>query len=494
MMTLNSQGQNTLRPFNPPSKADSLQASCKSRMAKAQKYLRGYQHPYDPAKAFALFMECANQGVPKAMNAIGNMYFNGQGVDKSCLNAIAWYEKAAQAGYLQSWVNLGIVYKTGGDIDQDFKKAYSFFQKASELGLSDGTYYLGLMHYFGLGCAQDYNRAFELFSSTKEDNLASMYMLGLCYRNGYGTARDTAEGNTMLRKAVSYGYTHALGELSKPIPENPIKTNSLKSVSNAKTETKTPTTFKRVKHNAKADEIAGTYTGYMVMYDWSGQYPVKQSLIKAELSVQNNIITGRWTESDTLSTDIEAKITDTTLCFTKGQYKHWDHYYQTHSMTWQFKNAELELVKNDTNVFLAGNVRFYAQDIGIPYKPVYISLTKANEKLETPFCKCGKNCKCGHTSDKSAQIAVDYKAQIDNLIVFPNPFSNELNITFSLKNSGNVKVSLISLDGRPVHEVIYKSLSEGEHTKLLQAEMPAGVYIINVSSGNKALNSVIVKR
>ncbi|WP_135079241.1 sel1 repeat family protein [Terasakiella sp. SH-1] len=61
---------------------------------------------YETAKSIMLLL--AEQGNPKAMNAMGNFYSEGKAFPENAKIACDWYEKAANKEYASAQNNLGL--------------------------------------------------------------------------------------------------------------------------------------------------------------------------------------------------------------------------------------------------------------------------------------------------------------------------------------------------------------------------------------------------
>jgi uncharacterized protein len=457
-------------------KPDSL---CEKRIFQAHRFLDGRFLNYSPSKAFQLFIQCAREGVPYAMNAVGIMYQAGIGIDTSETEALKWFEQAANVGYPKAWYNLGLMYKNARGVEQDFAKAYEYFHKASILNYEGGWYAEGYMLYKGLGCEQDYKHAFELFKKGAEaDRSSCMYMLALCYRNGYGTERDSAYATYWLAKSMAKGNKYANLELAMNSPENVQQITSLKSA--RADNTATPGSFKRVKHHASKKDMAGTYKGYMITYDWSGRNIVRQVPLALTLA-EGDTIAGTWIEADSITANIKAKLTDTTLLFTYGQYELTGHYNPTNPQIWNFKRAALEIIKKDTVVYMAGNLQLYSPQTKEPGRPIYISLQK----------KVGSNTREIKTQNDEGS---DTGTGISELIAFPNPFTDNLNLRFNLKNEDKVRVIVYSTSGIAVTQTELGSLPAGQHTERLSMQLQVGTYILKISCGKSEITTIIVKQ
>lgn len=55
----------------------------------------------------------ADIGISDAMKNLGNMYFEGKGVEKNYEKAIEWYKKAIQLNNSTAMKNLGSMYRYG---------------------------------------------------------------------------------------------------------------------------------------------------------------------------------------------------------------------------------------------------------------------------------------------------------------------------------------------------------------------------------------------
>jgi TPR repeat protein len=76
-------------------------------------------------------------GVAPAMNTLGWLYYNGEGVTKDYAEAKRWFEKAAAAGNVNGMINLGDTYRDGLGVTKSVADARSWYQKAAAAGSSD---------------------------------------------------------------------------------------------------------------------------------------------------------------------------------------------------------------------------------------------------------------------------------------------------------------------------------------------------------------------
>ena len=89
--------------------------------------------------AFTMFMGCAEKGHCGCMNALGNCYLDGRGVEKDVAEAIKWhmaaYETGAQCGPagLYSALYLARIYAKGQGVKRNVILARSWCNKALAL-------------------------------------------------------------------------------------------------------------------------------------------------------------------------------------------------------------------------------------------------------------------------------------------------------------------------------------------------------------------------
>ena len=257
---------------------------------------------YQPKKALALYIQAGNLGNAKAMNAVGICYKLGLGTSVSSQYAKTWFAKAANAGYTKAWYNLGFAYKDASDFDN----AYQSFCKAADLNDAQSVYAKAYMLYKGFGCTQNYADAAKLFAQGAYIGKPnSMYFYGLCLRNGYGVAANKDSARYWLMQASNMGWTAANDELSAKEPEHVAVAGTLAQKIRKAQEAMLPTNvanqYQKVQHQVAVNEVAGTYQGYLLKYDWSGQHVIEANKLKVTLNYANDSLKGVWQEDDSIN-------------------------------------------------------------------------------------------------------------------------------------------------------------------------------------------------
>jgi hypothetical protein len=71
---------------------------------------------------------------------------------------------------------------------------------------------------------------------------------------------------------------------------------------------------------------------------------------------------------------------------------------------------------------------------------------------------------------------------------YPNPFNPTTNISYSLKATGNVRLSVFDLLGREVATVVNGVQSVGEHqVSFNAANLGSGIYFYRLQAGNTVM-------
>jgi TPR repeat protein len=71
---------------------------------------------------------------PRCLYALGTMYYNGQGVERSFAQATQHYSQAAEFGVLPAQVSAGFAYANAMGVPEDFDKAAYYLKMAVAQG------------------------------------------------------------------------------------------------------------------------------------------------------------------------------------------------------------------------------------------------------------------------------------------------------------------------------------------------------------------------
>jgi hypothetical protein len=456
----------------------------KRNLVLAMKYMSGPPATQNPTQAFALYTQCAEQGSAQAMNALGILCKTGVGTPLDVAQATKWFTKAGNVGYAKAWYNLGMIYKD----TLDYTNAYNCFSKAASLNDPQSIYTKGYMLYKGFGCTQNYELAAQLFQEgAATGRINSMYFLGLCYRNGYGLPVDKDSAHYWLTRSASRGYKMASDELTAKDPENADLSGTLVERIEAAQQAMPPNgshplnQYAKVENSVPASNVTGTYKGYLLRYDWSGQHVVQTNQLRLVLHYTNDSLKGIWTEDDSVNIPLAGGLTSQALVFTGMKYRKLSHYNAVIPELLTFQNASLQLVRDKDSLYLTGNLQMFSPERNEPGKPMYVALVRT--AMDSSSGTIGLS-----DTDSSSLTLGSFAA-------YPNPFTSTVTVGFTLKTSVRVATQLYTVDGRMVYSNAAGVLGEGSYTLPVQpGALAPGVYVLRFQYGNNIRTVKLVKQ
>ena len=168
-----------------------------------------HTNPAEPS-----LQEQAQQGDATAQKKLGDLYFEGKGVQQSYSEAAAWYRKAAEQGDASAQTMLGVLYHLSLGVQQSYSEAATWYRKAAERGNANAQTLLGNLYYNGHGVQQSYSEAAAWFRKAAEQGDAcAQGWLGDLYYHGRGVQQSYSEAATWYRKAAEQGDANAQGWL-----------------------------------------------------------------------------------------------------------------------------------------------------------------------------------------------------------------------------------------------------------------------------------------
>lgn len=464
---------------------------------------------YNPKSAIASYTKLAEQGNAEAMNALGMIYTKGISIPKNETLGIHWLEKSANAGYAKAWYNLGLLHKVneptkaisffekaansgintayatwgrmimkGEGTIQNYTLALSIFKQGAEKGNANCNYLQGYLYYKGFGCTQDYSQAIQHFEiAAEKNNPWAMYMLGICYRNGYGFNIDLEKAKFWLSKSATLGVKPSQMELADPEAENENPTQS-KTVSKpideviTITEADIPETFKKVKQAPITKNISGNYTGNLLRYDWSGQNIISSTPLEINLQQEGKQLTGEWKETEGDTVNFNASIQENAVVFENSKIDRTEHFYNGNLNTYEFKEAQLQLLLTNESLFLVGNMQLYNIKERENEKPMYLILEK--KQVQT-------------TTTPASEI-------LSKVVVYPNPFSSSFELSFDLVQPTDVTASIHSMAGNLLYTTQWNNLEKGVQKKTIALNVPTGYYLLRLTYGKEVKTSILIKK
>ena len=445
------------------------------------------------------------------------VYTMGISVVPDSVKAAQYLKEVENRSYVK-WY-LGLLYHSLGCYYKytklDYVKALEYFQKGQKLGHNACAYCCGFMYYKGLGCKQDYSLAVKYFEDSF-DYFGSAFMLGLCYRNGYGVERDSVKAYKCLKAAANKGYQDAKDELAKDRPENHYNISVNRS----------PLSDSSVKEHfshgkmMSPEGVAGTYQGVLATYDWSGVYLIDEQPLTVNIKVQNGKAEGQWIQGKDVI-PFEARVDSSgALLFEHTSATLYERY--AHSLTARYRFDTLNLFFLGQG--LAGSVSLFALDENEPCRPMYISLPRKSGLLPGPDAERAESLS-GRSPEPASDSISNHKQQKEDLpvgshalYVFCSPTTNQITLRFTIPEEANpinshngvrrferslalpvldgsdrITVEIYTIDGEFICSFNGGKPSPGHQIMTVAPELPAGKYILILRAGKAKYQSVFVR-
>ena len=112
------------------------------------------------------------QGHIRAAEAIGGIYFWGQGVARDYPQAMAAYKVGAEGGDAKCQHQLGIMYYLGQGVAVHYEQARLWLEKAAAQNYTIAVGQLATMYHLGKGVTPSWRRARELYKRAIELGLS----------------------------------------------------------------------------------------------------------------------------------------------------------------------------------------------------------------------------------------------------------------------------------------------------------------------------------
>ena len=134
--------------------------------------------------------------------ALGHMYLHGNGVAKNCKSAVDMYQRAAQEGSPDAAYILGQIYYDGICGGRDLRLSNFYNHLAADQGYQPAVIFEVSRHYQqnpadnSPAAQRDFRLLLDNSGSCGAD-----YLLGECYRTGYGTEKNLKKASLHYRKS-----------------------------------------------------------------------------------------------------------------------------------------------------------------------------------------------------------------------------------------------------------------------------------------------------
>ncbi|MBX9634624.1 MAG: trypsin-like peptidase domain-containing protein [Magnetospirillum sp.] len=180
-----------------------------------QMTLNGQGIAKNEPEALRLLLAAAEKGDASAQNAVGSLYFKGIGTDRNVAQAIIWFGRSADQGYARAQNNLGQLYLLGNGVAKDEAKALGLLRSAADKGIAASWEALGMAYWDGRGVTADHAESVRWYRKAAEQGmLLSQNRLGSALWNGDGVAKDASEAAKWFELAATQGDGSSLYNMS----------------------------------------------------------------------------------------------------------------------------------------------------------------------------------------------------------------------------------------------------------------------------------------
>ncbi len=458
-----------------PLSAQEKESNCDSNFKQALTFLKEDKSSTDDQTfAINLLKPCASNGHVYAKVLLGTIY-EASATNKEHRKAFKLYKEAAKSGNAIAMFNLGVLYKNGKGCQLNYNKARKWFEKSAEQGNEMAIYSLGYMYLKGLGSIdQDYNKAVSYFE--KSEYAMAKYWLGVCYLNGYGVSKNIQKANELLE--TNFDVTNS---------STAVDTDSQQST-NAVSESSITTTTNATANTVDQESLLGSWKGKLIQLDWSKTTIVKK--IDFELTIKKDEQTGTLVSSivsnnQTINDDV--LLLDNTLYFDNTNITLPHTGYKESiptALAYQLLSGDIQLKSFEGVNYLTANIDSYIpkwNESGVPTRLVL--------KKVVGFANSDKEL-----SDDALKALSEQEESFIKL--YPNPFVNDVIVSYNLETQANVQVEITDLSGNSKAVLATgKTQTKGEHRYFFNAsQLQKGAYIVSVTVNGERKTRVIVKK
>ena len=158
----------------------------------------------DYKKMAALLLPLAENCDAKAQHCLGELYYYGDGVEQSTIEAVKWYQKAAVQGLADAQCDMGFVYAHGYGVPRDDAMAICWYEMAAMQDSGYAQSHLAHMFLRGIGTPHDYGKAYALYKKLAgKGEVDAMHHVGMFYEFGKGVVQSNRLARYWYKKALT---------------------------------------------------------------------------------------------------------------------------------------------------------------------------------------------------------------------------------------------------------------------------------------------------
>ena len=155
--------------------------------------------------------------------ALGEIFLNGDGVERNLALSTAWFERSAKARNAEGAFRLGEAFRLGLGTPASIEDALYWLTSAAEQGVPKAAYSLSRIYRLGDRVRRDYaTAAMWLRRSATKDYPAAAHDLGRLYFEGLGVTQDKGEAIKWYAAAAKMNFLPARYELASVLLDSNI--------------------------------------------------------------------------------------------------------------------------------------------------------------------------------------------------------------------------------------------------------------------------------
>ncbi len=442
------------------------QNNCSEKTNEALKLLKTENPKSNYKKIIQLLSPCAKDNKDEiAQYILGKVYLESKNLSNRT-KGFKLIKAASKQNLTEALTEMGLLYKYGLGCKQNNRKAVKWFKKAHNKGNQLATYALGYMYYKGFGdIKQDYRKAVDYFKQTTHP--MAKYWLGISHYYGYGVPKDIAKATNLLGEQIPVATSEK--------EEVKVYDEVLNVTSNDSTVFSDENT------------LTGVWKGTILFYDWLGKNI--EHHLPIELVFDNNDgieslkLTWKLNKQE-ISNDFSQ--IDNTI------------FYNDFNLKLPYNALKEELPKELVHHIKSVDFSFKAYN-NVQYLVGQINSTIPSwkEKSMPSTIVLEKKITFENSEDEISEEALQALSdETDKFIKFyPNPFVDDVIVSYAIENSATTEVILSNLDGSKVQ--IVKSASNQKpgtyHYFVNGSSIDPGVYLLSIKVNNELKTRTIIK-
>jgi uncharacterized protein len=195
--------------------------------------------------------------------------------------------------------------------------------------------------------------------------------------------------------------------------------------------------------------------------------------IEVHFDQNGKALTGIWKEQAGDSIAFTATVNEKNIVFANSSIERVEHFSHNQLKKYSFKEAQLQLVENQDDLYIVGNLQLYDIKESEPEKPMYLILTRKNDHL----------------------LPEDAQHIVSQLLVYPNPVTTgQFNLYFDLAQQTPITVKIYDLMGLQHYEQQLTTTGTGQQEQAINFNAPAGNYVLNLYYGSYVLRTILIKK